>query len=425
MKKTLAAVAVLGAFAGSALAADVQLYGIVDTGLGYNHIDAGDLDGASFKDWKGNEIVNFSDSDSFSMKSGQASGSRFGFKGTEDLGNGLTVGFILENGINSDDGTDAGVFFNRESSLFVQGNFGRFAMGRLGSINNGQSSWAKVGMISAFGTSSWGGTSAQLGNLMSLAGQWDNMIAYETPDFAGFKVFAQYGMGSNDHENESSSDRYYAIGATYNNGPFAAYFAVDSINYQTAGLKNGLDGDDVDDSLTVTLGGSYNFEVAKVYLGVQYFDEVKLNSLGGVTKDLIGGHDMNKAYNSSVEKNPDQGNSKVDALTVGNFLKVKGYGISLTADAPVAGGKAMFGVGYVDAEAADSMTDMAKDAVGSADLDLKRYIVSVGYDYPFSKRTDVYAVASYSQDQLELKGDYSGDWDPSTYSLYVGLRHKF
>jgi predicted porin len=58
-------------------------------------------------------------------------------------------------------------------------------------------------------------------------------------------------------------------------------------------------------------------------------------------------------------------------------------------------------------------------------LDLKRYVVSVGYDYPFSKRTDVYAVASYSQDQLELKGDFPADWDPSTYSLYVGLRHKF
>ena len=42
MKKTLAAVAVLGAFAGSALAADVQLYGIVDLGFNYTHID-GDL----------------------------------------------------------------------------------------------------------------------------------------------------------------------------------------------------------------------------------------------------------------------------------------------------------------------------------------------------------------------------------------------
>ena len=44
MKKTLAAVAVLGAFAGSALAADVQLYGIVDEGLAYSHVD---LDGAA------------------------------------------------------------------------------------------------------------------------------------------------------------------------------------------------------------------------------------------------------------------------------------------------------------------------------------------------------------------------------------------
>jgi len=40
MKKTLAAVAVLGAFAGSALAADVQIYGVVDTGLRYMHYDA-------------------------------------------------------------------------------------------------------------------------------------------------------------------------------------------------------------------------------------------------------------------------------------------------------------------------------------------------------------------------------------------------
>ena len=415
MKKTLAAVAVLGAFAGSALAADVQLYGIVDTGLGYNHIDAGKLDGVSFtNDGDPAKVVaNFSDSDSFSMKSGQQSGSRFGFKGTEDLGNGLTVGFILENGINSDDGTDAGVFFNRESSLFLQGNFGRFAMGRLGAINNGQSSWAKIGMISAFGTSSWGGTSAQISNLMSTAGQWDNMIAYETPDFAGFKVFAQYGMGSNDNENESSSDRYYAIGATYNNGPFAAYFAVDSINYKTANLGNdGLNNrHNIDDSLTVTLGGSYDFEVVKVYLGGQYFDEVKLSSIGGVTNDILGDVDLNKFSTSFSDRS---------ALTIGS-LKVKGYGLSLTADAPVAGGKAMFGMGYVDAEAADSLVDM-----GYGDADLKRYIVSVGYDYPFSKRTDVYAVASYSQDKLDLQAVAIDDeYKFKTYSLYVGLRHKF
>lgn len=397
MKKTLAAVAVLGAFAGSALAADVQLYGIVDTGVGYSHIDG---DGQ------------VEDIDSFSMESGQASGSRFGFKGTEDLGNGLTVGFILEDGILSDTGADDNVLFNRESSLFIQGNFGKLAMGRMGALNNGQSSWAKVGMLSAFGTSSWGGRTAQLSNIFSLSGQWDNMIAYETPDFAGFKVYAQYGMGSNDNENESSSDRFYSIGATYNNGPLAAYFAVDSINYQTAdfGEKSQYKGhgDDIEDSLTVTLGGSYNFDVVKVYLGAQYFDEVRLSSLGGVVNDLW-----------------DEDYGDVSATKA---LRMKGYGISLTADAPLAGGKAMFGVGYVDAEAADSMKDVLDAAAAAkyADTELKRYIVSVGYDYPFSKRTDVYAVASYTQDQIDYKyNQANAEWDPSAYSLYVGLRHRF
>lgn len=409
MKKTLAAVAVLGAFAGSALAADVQLYGIVDTGVGYNHVDMDSLDGGILYNDKNEAAYSFADSDSFSMMSGQASGSRWGLKGTEDLGNGLTVGFILEDGFTSDNGADSAPMFNRESSLFVQGGFGKFAMGRMGSLNNGQSSWAKVGMVSAFGTSDWGGYSAQLGNIFSLAGQWDNMVAYETPSFAGFKVYAQYAMGSNDNENESSSDRYYAIGATYNNGPFAGYFAVDSINYQTSGAK--IDDKYIDDSLTVTLGGSWNFEVAKVYFGAQYFDEVKLSSIGGITKTTVSDVNLSKL------------DKLLPDITVGALVKVKGYGISLTADAPVAGGKAMFGVGYVDAEAADSIQDALKDANTDADLDLKRYVVSVGYDYPFSKRTDVYAIASYMQDQVDA--GTSEDWDPSAYTLYVGLRHRF
>ena len=387
MKKTLAAVAVLGAFAGSALAADVQLYGIVDTGVGYNHVD---VDG----------LGDGQDIDTFQMKSGQASGSRWGLKGTEDLGNGLTVGFILEDGFSSDTGADSAPMFNRESSLFIEGGFGKLAMGRMGSLNNGQSSWAKVGMINAFGTSDWGNYSVQVGNVMATAAQWDNMVAYQTPDFAGFKVYAQYGMGNtvtdyDSVENESSSDRYYALGATYNNGPFAAYFAVDSINYASWNNADGV-GVDVDDSLTVTLGGSYDFEVVKVYLGAQYFDEVKLSKLNGVVNAIDG--------------------------VVATADKVKGYGITLTGDAPLWGGKAMFGIGYTDAESADSY----EDANVNGSIDLQRYVVSVGYDYPFSKRTDVYAVASYMQDSWERKsGATKVEGDPSAYTLYVGLRHRF
>lgn len=376
MKKTLAAVAVLGAFAGSALAADVQLYGIVDTGVGYNYIDADGLGTTG-------------DMDKFEMKSGQASGSRFGFKGTEDLGNGLTVGFILENGFDSDTGADT-LFFNRESSLFVEGGFGKVAFGRIGSINNGQSSWAKMGMMSAFGTSDWGGYSAQLGNVMATAAQWDNMVAYQTPNFAGFQVFAQYGMGNavtnnNSVENESSSDRYYALGATYANGPMNFYLAVDSMNYASSGPA--ISGD-VDDSLTVTLGGNYDFEVAKVYLGAQYFDEVKLSGLGGVLKAIKVGQDA--------------------------AVKVKGYGVTLSADAPVAGGKAMFGVGYYDAEAAGSSAN---------EFDLSRWVVSAGYDYALSKRTNVYGVATYAQDSYEVKN--AQEVEPNVLAVMVGLRHKF
>lgn len=85
------------------------------------------------------------------MKSGVGSGSRWGLKGTEELGNGLTVGFILEDGFGSDTGSEdsTGVMFNRESSLFLQGNFGKIALGRMGALNSGQSSWSKVGMINA------------------------------------------------------------------------------------------------------------------------------------------------------------------------------------------------------------------------------------------------------------------------------------
>lgn len=402
MKKTLVAVSVLGAFAGSALAADVQLYGILDTGVGYSHIDM-DTSGVD-------------DVDSFEMKSGVGSGSRWGLKGTEDLGNGLTVGFILENGFDSDDGSEdsTGVMFNRESSLFLEGSFGKLAFGRMGALNSGQSSWSKVGMINAFGTS-YGEFTAQASNVFSLAGQWDNMIAYETPDFAGFKLFTQYGMGSNDNENESSSNRFYSLGVTYNNGPFAGYFAVDSINYKTAKFSKGEwpnNGDDIDDSLTVTLGGSYDFDIVKIYLGAQYFDEVRLSSLGG---PICRANDVR-----------DLGISGFD-LSINDIAKLKGYGISLSGDAPLAGGRVMFGLGYVDADAADSLDKaLSQNIAGFRDFEIQRYVVSAGYSYPFSKRTDVYGVASYMQDNEDTSRE-SGtlEQDPSAYSFYVGLRHRF
>ena len=109
MKKTLAALAVLGAFAGSAMAADVTLYGVVDLGLKYTNSDS---------DISGQDDVN-----TLEMATGMQSGSRFGLKGVEDLGNGMKVGFVLENGFDGDTGdiNNGGRMFGRESQLFING----------------------------------------------------------------------------------------------------------------------------------------------------------------------------------------------------------------------------------------------------------------------------------------------------------------
>lgn len=87
MKKSLLALSVAAAAMG-AQAADVQVYGLIDTSLSFVSSDA---------DIAGHDRVN-----SFSMENAKEFGSRFGLKGSEDLGNGYKVAFVLESGIKSD-----------------------------------------------------------------------------------------------------------------------------------------------------------------------------------------------------------------------------------------------------------------------------------------------------------------------------------
>ena len=91
MRKTLVAVAAALAFGSlSAHAGDVQMYGLIDVGLSYVHSDA---------DQPGVDSV-----DKFTMENASEFGSRWGIRGTEDLGNGMKVSFVLENGFSADTG---------------------------------------------------------------------------------------------------------------------------------------------------------------------------------------------------------------------------------------------------------------------------------------------------------------------------------
>ena len=108
--------------------------------------------------------------------------------------------------------------FNREASLNVMGPFGQLSLGKIGAITQGTSSWGKVGAVSAFGTSYGAANVANATNVFSApTSVADNMIAYQTPKFAGFTVYAQYSMGNSKAgttstptqvENKSSTDRY-------------------------------------------------------------------------------------------------------------------------------------------------------------------------------------------------------------------------
>lgn len=370
-KKALAAVAVLGAFAGSAFAANVTMYGIIDTGLGYTSTDKGY-----------DEDVN-----TFQMRAGQNSSNRFGVKGEEDLGNGVKVGFVLENGFNSDDGTfnNGDRLFDREALLYVNGTFGELGMGRQGELASGNGRYGLFGgKVSPFSTA-WADIGGHKYVMGAGFGRMDNTVTYKTPTFAGFNVLAQYSFKKDsvkDTGREGSSDvnRQYALGASFTAGDLYLTGIVTQTNVESLGQK------DVEDPLTISLGGNYNFGVAKLYVAGQYF----------------------KDSNIAVPALQDKQISK----TFG--VQYNGYGMTVGADVPAFGGTAKALVGYMNAE------DQAeKDA-----HDMQRYVFSVGYEYPLSKRTLVYGGAGYTMDSYDKAGKGVDD-KASMVAVSAGLVHKF
>ena len=378
-KKTLAAVAVLGAFAGSAFAANVTMYGIIDTGLGYTSTDKGY-----------GEDVN-----KFDMRSGQNSASRFGVKGEEDLGNGVKVGFSLENGFNSDDGQLAteGRLFDREALLYVGGDFGELGMGRQGELASGNGRYGLFGgKVSPFSTG-WSNIAGHKYVMGAGFGRMDNTITYKTPTFAGFNLLAQYSFDKNvkkdddaettgvqhGREGSAETDRQYALGATFAAGDLYLAGIVTQTNKQSVDYEGKSLGEQ-DDPLTVSLGGNYNFGVAKLYVATQYFKDTGL---------------------------------AVEMIQTGKTGTFDGFGLSVGADVPAFGGTAKVLVGYMDAE---DQTTTAND--------VQRYTFSVGYEYPLSKRTFVYGGAGYYMDSYDKGFDAGYDDKASVAAVNAGLVHK-
>ena len=424
MKKTLLALAVLGAAAGTAVAADVQLYGVLDYGLKYTNTKAD---------------TGTSSVDKFEMATGNQSGPRFGLLGSEELGNGLKVGFVLENGFSADDGKLGNNcrLFGRTAEIYLEGDFGKLIAGREGQLTSFNGTVGLIGGLSPFGAS-WGG-SPEVSTFFVGNSRIDNSLTYVTPSFAGLKLYAQYSFDMNTKEDstmtlaqaafeenddgeyehaskdfkqvegKTTANRYAAIGASYNAGNLNLALVADWYNWSSNYAGSQLNGrQDLDDGFSVTAGGNYNFGVAKAYIGAQYFDNmIKTTTADDDTKDTF--------------------------VKVGTGIsgQVKGYGLIIGADAPVLGGTAMIAAGYTSTEEANPAADVQK-------TESDRWGVGVGYTYNLSKRTNLYGVAAYYRDSIKNErvektntaGNLTGetslrDRDPSATTVVVGIRHKF
>lgn len=381
MQKKLIAVAVLGAcVAGSAFAANVDVYGRIDTGLSYVHYDETGLSDAK---------------DTLSLDSGMSSGNRWGLKGSEDLGNGYQVGFVLESGFDADTGAlGAGGIFGREATLRVSGPFGSIYAGRMGRIGSDAGSVGfYAGSVSPFG-SGWGKMAGHFAVTANYDSRYNNALAYVSPKVGPVTVYAQYTMG-NTTENESGDDRLFSLGAQADFGALQVLGLVEYLNKKSVASTTVYDDSQYDDSYTINLGGSYDFSVAKVFLAGQYFKAAP-NYAG-----------MKANYAKFVKGNEWR-------------YSFDGFGVNVGATAPIGAGQFLVSAGYGKGD----VNYNTQDAKISADA----YIIQVGYTYPFSKRTNLYAGAGYMQTSMEdgyITDNTTSDKDFKTTQVMFGLLHKF
>lgn len=421
LKKSLIAIATLGAFAGSAMAADITISGRIDTGLNYHWNKVTDTDPTA-------DTVK---EDTFGMKSGQYSGSRITIKGSEELGNGMKAGFVLENGFEGDDGSfDSNgddKLFGREAIVYLEGDFGHFSMGREGALTSGVGSYNLVYGYLPYGAG-WGSYAGSKGEFMiGDRSRFNNTLTYRSPSFAGVQVYAQYSLEADAQEDDQSGNnkRYAALGATYNVGAFSTALVVDTV-------MNGNDDASAnkEDSLGVSWGASYDFGVTKPMIMVQY----------GKNENKFAGF-ANTDFNE-VNKN--------DAERTNANEGLKGFAVALGAVTPLFGGNLYTTVQYADGEFdGDVLTQSTSifnknntpnwdnpSETGRVAGDVQRWGVTVGYDYPLSKRTKLYGFAAYNEGEFKYTEAYTDTQTGTTDSLSgkekqkdieagVGLIHYF
>lgn len=375
-KTTLLAMAVSAA-AFSVQAAQVSLYGSVSTGVLYQN-QASLSGGEEPQESK----------DSFTMESGFWGDSIWGITGEEDLGNGWTVGFTLENEFGSDTGEMAGaedsVLFDSQAYLRIGNDKVNFAFGNIGGL---ASAGGDFDLLCAFDPMEAFVGVAGLGAFASKDFASGNMAVVEVTPMEGFKVSLMGNTGDDDSNAKwSDRDHYYGLGVSYENGPLALAAIAEMRKYDR--LADWGANADNDDSWTFTVAAAYDFEVVRPSFVYQHASKTREFAAGDISED---------AYN-------------FDSFMLG-------------ATAPLGQGTLRASVQYVKGE-----NDAVSDEEGSAT------ILGLAYTYDMSKRTTLYGAAFYSVGGDGLDKDLGanekefglmGRADYNSVGFGVGLVHTF
>ncbi|MGF6572163.1 putative porin [Paraburkholderia sp. GAS333] len=372
--------------AGAHAQSSVTLYGIVDAGIAYVH------NAQSTNGQNQSTLVKFS--------SGNMSGSRWGLKGTEDLGGGLAAVFQLENGFNV--GTGALGQGSRE--------FGRKAVVGLssntwGTVTLGRQYDPIVDLVQGLTEDNYfGGVFGTPGDLDNYDNSLrvSNSVKYVSPLFSGFQVEALYGVGG--VAGAGGSGQTYSFGAAYANGPLslgAGYFYANGGNTTTANVRTWTSSSDSLFNTVINAGFASAKSIQIVRVGGQYV--VGSATIGAAYSNTQYGSDAFSAFRETAKFN--------------NGAVFVNYQITPALRT---------GVAY-------NYTSLT----GPSSAHYNQ--INLGADYALSKRTDLYALTGYqkaSGNTLNSSGkvvgaqasigDFGVNSGTDSQALaVVGIRHKF
>jgi len=372
MKRSAISLALLALVCGSAQAqSSVTLYGIVDASVQWN---------------KQYSSTSAQQESVWSIDSGYQSGSRFGLRGSESLGNGLTAIFTLEGGFDLSTGqsTQGGLLFGRQAWAGVQGGWGSVTAGRIPTPSSGTGSFDMFGAVdpfaAGFGINAIGSTFVAANALRE-----DNAVLYVTPLLGGLKAAAGYSFnrGGSETSPQGSNSDAVSLAASFSAGPFYAVVTYDVLGYPDAGSPTANAG--LPDEKLLQIGGTFDLKAVKLHAA--WADQSKIS-----------------AARAGVAAAPPSGVTAYDN-------QVWMLGVS----APLAGGSLL--ASYQSADA-DSQIYAADTGTESFEPDYT--VWGVAFTYPLSRRTNFYL----GYGQVSAKGSLSSTQVDRQQSA-LGLRHRF